>query len=107
MDLLPCLLPLGTSLRVNDLAVDADADALTVELEAIAPSCPCPSCQLPAERIHSHYHRTVVDLPWAELVCASPSTSASSSATTPPVCARSSASACPASSRRGRGALCD
>jgi transposase len=68
MDLLPCLLPLGTSLRVNDLAVDADADALTVELEAIAPSCPCPSCQLPAERIHSHYHRTVVDLPWAELV---------------------------------------
>jgi transposase len=68
MDLLPCLLPLETSLRVNDLAVDADAHALTVELEAIAPSCPCPSCQLPAERIHSHYHRTVVDLPWAELL---------------------------------------
>src|SRR5215211_5889498 len=68
MELLPCLLPLGTSLRVNDLAVDAEAQAVTVELEAIAPSCLCPSCQQPAERIHSHYRRTVADLPWASLI---------------------------------------
>jgi len=68
MDLLPCLLPLGTRLRIADLAVDAEAQAVTVELEAIAPCCPCPSCQLPAERIHSHYRRTVADLPWASLI---------------------------------------
>jgi transposase len=68
MDLLPSLLPLGTSLRVENLAVDTEAQALTIELQAIAPSCPCPSCQQPAARIHSYYHRTVADLPWAELV---------------------------------------
>ena len=68
MDLLPHLLPLDTSLRVEHLAVDTQAQQVTVELQAIAPSCPCPSCQLPAERIHSHYQRTVAELPWAELV---------------------------------------
>src|SRR5262245_48139662 len=59
---------LDTCLRVEDLAVDTQAQAVTVELQAIAPCCPCPSCQLPAQRIHSHYRRTVADLPWAELV---------------------------------------
>src|SRR5919109_937947 len=68
MDLLPYLLPLGTSLRVENLAVNAEAQQVTVELEAITPSCPCPCCQLPAERIHSHYRRTVADLPWANLI---------------------------------------
>lgn len=68
MDLLSSLLPLDTSLRVEDLAVDADAHAINVELQAVTASCPCPSCQLPAERIHSHYRRTVADLPWADLI---------------------------------------
>jgi transposase len=68
MDLLSSLLPLGTSFRVEDLAVDAPAQQVTVELQAIATSRPCPSRQMPAERIHSHYQRTVADLPWAELV---------------------------------------
>ena len=68
MDLLPYLLPLGTSLHVNDLVIDPEAKAVTVELEATAPSCPCPSCQQPAERMHSHYQRTVTDIPWAQLV---------------------------------------
>lgn len=68
MDLLPDLLPLGTSLRVLELVVDAAAQEVTVELAAIAVTCPCPSCQEPASRIHSHYQRTVADLPWAELV---------------------------------------
>lgn len=68
MDLLSCILPLGTSLCIEDLAVDTQAQEVTVELEAIAPSCPCPSCQMPAERIHSHYRRTLADLPWASLI---------------------------------------
>jgi len=68
MDLLPCLLPLGMSLRVEDLVVDAEDQEVTVELEAIVSSCPCPSCKLPAARIHSHYRRTVADLPWASLI---------------------------------------
>lgn len=68
MDLLPYLLPLGTSLQVTKLLSDSDGQTLTVELEAIAPDSPCPCCQLPAQRIHSHYQRTVADLPWADLV---------------------------------------
>jgi transposase len=68
MDLLPYLLPLGTRLRVNDLAIDTEAQMVTVELQTTAPNCLCPACQRPAERIHSHYQRTVADLPWADLV---------------------------------------
>src|SRR5262249_12119857 len=68
MELLPSLLPLDASLRVEDLAMDTEAHTVTVKLQAIATSCLCPSCQLPADRIHSHYRRTVADLPWAELV---------------------------------------
>jgi transposase len=68
MDLLPALLPLGTSFRVGELVIDADAHEVIVELDAIAPGCPCPSCQQLAERIHSHYWRSVVDLPWAALL---------------------------------------
>ncbi|MEN9935137.1 MAG: hypothetical protein RLZZ387_1716 [Chloroflexota bacterium] len=68
MDLLPYLLPLGTSFRVAGLVIDADAQEVLVELDAIAASCPCPSCQQRAERIHSHYWRSVVDLPWATLL---------------------------------------
>lgn len=68
MDLLPYLLPLGTSLRVNDLTIDVEVQRVTVELEAIVASCLCPSCQRPSERIHSHYQRTVADLPWTDLV---------------------------------------
>ncbi len=68
MDLLPYLLPLGTSFQVNQLRIESDGQTVTVELEAITPDSPCPSCRLPAERIHSHYQRTVADLPWADLV---------------------------------------
>ena len=68
MDLLPYLLPLGTSFRVEGLVIDAAAHKVIVELDAIAASCPCPSCHQLAERIHSHYWRSVVDLPWAVLL---------------------------------------
>jgi hypothetical protein len=39
-----------------------------VELETIAAGCPCPAYQQRAERVHSRYWRTIVDLPWAKLV---------------------------------------
>jgi transposase len=68
MELLPYLLPLGDSFQVNQLRIEREDHIVAVELEAIAPDCPCPSCRLPAERIHSHYQRTVADLPWADLI---------------------------------------
>lgn len=68
MDLLSHLLPLGTGLRVADLAIDAEHTTITVDLHAIADACPCPVCHQPMARIHSHYQRTMADLPWADLV---------------------------------------
>jgi transposase len=68
MDLLPYLLPLSTSLAVEALTIDSETRHVTVDLQAIAPNCLCPTCQTAAERIHSHYGRTLVDLPWADLV---------------------------------------
>src|SRR6266540_5493395 len=68
MDLLPHLLPLGAELCITSLAVDDDAKQVTVDLQAVAPICPCPVCQAPARRTHSRYTRTVADLPWADRV---------------------------------------
>jgi hypothetical protein len=68
MDLLPYLLPPGASFRVAGLVIDAEAHELIVEVDAIAAGCPCPSCHHLAERVHSHYWRSVVDLPWAVLL---------------------------------------
>ena len=70
MDLLPHLLPLHASLRVESLTVDAAKKRVLVELQSIASLSPCPLCSTPAHRVHSHYMRTVADLPWADLgVC--------------------------------------
>ncbi|WP_129633420.1 hypothetical protein [Candidatus Oscillochloris fontis] len=55
MDLLPYILPLGTSFRVKDVVIDSDAHKVIIEFDAIATDCPCPSCHHRAERMHSHY----------------------------------------------------
>jgi len=38
-------------------------EAVTVTLAARTPSCPCPFCGMMGRRIHSHYTRTLHDLP--------------------------------------------
>ncbi|MEM6252848.1 MAG: transposase family protein [Cyanobacteria bacterium P01_D01_bin.156] len=44
-------------------------ETLTAEITLIVISSQaapaCPKCQTPAQRIHSHYERTLVDLPWS------------------------------------------
>jgi transposase len=48
-------------LRLDDLVVTpTTAVAL---LTSIAPSAACPRCGTPSDRVHSHYRRTVADLP--------------------------------------------
>ncbi len=37
---------------------------LTVHLRTTAATTPCPRCQQPSSAVHSHYTRTVADLPW-------------------------------------------
>ena len=67
MNCLTCLLPDPTTLRLDQLAVTADGAALVFAISSIQ-ACPqCPLCEQEATRVHSHYQRTVADLPWAGL----------------------------------------
>ena len=56
------LLPKSPGLRLEDTFIDAD----TVSLSLASTTLPvtCPVCAQETERLHSHYGRTVEDLPW-------------------------------------------
>ena len=41
------------------------AAQITLAVRSTQASVPCPLCATPARRIHSHYERTLADLPWA------------------------------------------
>ena len=56
------LLPLGHGLRLRDVSIGPDQIVAT--LEATAPRGTCPSCGTWSEAVHSHYQRTIADLPW-------------------------------------------
>src|SRR5229473_262836 len=43
------------------------AGFVTLRLTSTQALVHCPVCQFPTQRIHSHYTRTVADLPWAHL----------------------------------------
>src|SRR5438552_2786440 len=59
------LLPDPTTLRLEACAVDATSAQITLLVHATQVTAPCPLCTTPAHRIHSHYERTLADLPWA------------------------------------------
>jgi transposase len=62
MSILLALLPHSSGLRLDDLVLTSDiAVAL---LTSIAPTVPCPRCGGLSDRVHSHYYRTVADLPF-------------------------------------------
>jgi len=59
------LLPDATTLRLEACAVDDAAAQITLLVRSTQATVPCPLCAIPARRIHSHYERTLADLPWA------------------------------------------
>ena len=61
MDTLP-LLQAPTELHLAYLA--ADPTGITVLATTRRATVPCPRCGTPARRTHSHYTRTLADLPW-------------------------------------------
>jgi len=67
MDLVACLLPAGLPLHLETWSLDETAAQLTLRLTATQTLVHCPVCRFPTQRIHSHYTRTVADLPWAHL----------------------------------------
>jgi transposase len=60
------LLPDATLLRLEACAIDDATRQITLAVRATPASAPCPVCTTPASRIHSHYERTLADLPWAD-----------------------------------------
>jgi transposase len=55
------MIPGCPGLRVDDLILTADVAVALVALTA--PAADCPRCGTPSRRLHSHYRRTVADLP--------------------------------------------
>jgi transposase len=62
MSLLPLLLPDPTSVRLRSWHIDPAGPSVTVALQSRS----CPVCGTTAKRTHSHYVRTLADLPWGE-----------------------------------------
>ena len=54
-------LGLGTDFTLEHVVLEQRHLLVTVRSRALF-SC-CPACSFPAERVHSHYRRTVKDLP--------------------------------------------
>jgi transposase len=53
-------------LRLEACQVDDPTAQITLRVHSTQTRVPCPLCAIPARRIHSHYTRTLADLPWAE-----------------------------------------
>ena len=56
------LLPKTPGLRLENTAIDTRTLSLTVA--STCPSGTCPVCKHQTSRLHSHYQRTLADLPW-------------------------------------------
>ena len=59
------MLPDATLLRLEACHIDTTTAQITVSVRSTPATAPCPVCTTPAQRIHSHYERTLADLPWA------------------------------------------
>ncbi len=65
-DLVALLLPNPTDLEVTALELDPDHHQFTVAVTSVQAQVDCPDCHVSASRMHSHYTRTLADLPWAD-----------------------------------------
>jgi transposase len=60
--LLRALVPDSDRLTLQHVRIDGDA--VTLAVQAIASTSPCPECGNSSTRVHSRYTRTLADLPW-------------------------------------------
>ncbi len=68
MNLLSCLLPGATHVRLETWTFEPAQSAITINLHARQATARCPLCARRSKRVHSHYERTLADLPWGEHV---------------------------------------
>ena len=59
------MLPDATTLRLEACEVDDTTAQIPLRVCSMQTRVPWPLCTTPAQRIHSHYERTLADLPWA------------------------------------------
>ena len=57
------LLPNSPGLKLEDIFIEAEA--VSLRIASTHPTAACPACGRESGRLHSHYERTVSDLPWA------------------------------------------
>ena len=56
------LLPASDQIKVESMRIEPSF--IEVRLRCARPAMPCPSCEVPARRVHSRYSRIIRDLPW-------------------------------------------
>jgi transposase len=61
------LLPDSALAQESELAFENDPRAIVMEIVVLEPTTQCPLCGQLATRIHSHYGRSLADLPWADI----------------------------------------
>src|SRR5258708_28302516 len=44
--------------------LEVDTETIIIETHVVASEATCPVCQTVAQRVHSHYRRTLHDAPW-------------------------------------------
>ena len=66
MNLLSCLLPDATHVRLETWTFEPAQSAITINLRARQTMACCPLCGRRSKRVHSRYERTLADLPWGE-----------------------------------------
>jgi transposase len=66
VSILARLLPDATTLHLEACQIDDPTAQLILVVQSTQATAPCPLCTTPARRIHSHYERTLADLPWAQ-----------------------------------------
>jgi transposase len=66
VQLLSFLLPDPVGLQLVGWEVDPAQAIIALSLRSQQTTLPCPLCQVPADRLHSQYERTLADLPWGD-----------------------------------------
>ena len=66
MNLLSCLLPGATHVRLETWTLEPAQSAITINLYARRVTARCPLYARQSKRVHSRYERTLADLPWGE-----------------------------------------
>ena len=66
VNLLSCLLPDATHVRLETWTLELAQSAITINLRARQITACCPLCGRRSKRVHSRYERTLADLPWGE-----------------------------------------